>query len=120
MKTAMKTLSLLVGVALGVGATGSVLAQGQLEKVMKDRGLTEKDVLAAAKTYTPTGGRDEYLAFGSGGQSGQVIVYGVPSMRILKYIGVFTPEPWQGYGFDDESKAVLAQGKVQRQGHSLR
>jgi len=28
-------------------------------------------------------------------------------MRILKYIGVFTPEPWQGYGFDDESKAVL-------------
>jgi len=25
---------------------------------------------------------------------------------------VFTPEPWQGYGFDDESKAVLAQGKI--------
>ncbi len=112
MKTAMKTLSLLVGVALGAGAAGSALAQGQLEKVMKDRGLTEKDVLAAAKTYTPTGGRDEYLAFSSGGQSGQVIVYGVPSMRILKYIGVFTPEPWQGYGFDDESKAVLDQGRV--------
>ena len=29
-----------------------------------------------------------------------MIVYGIPSMRILKYIGVFTPEPWQGYGFD--------------------
>ena len=43
----------------------------------------------------------------SGGQSGDVIVYGIPSMRILKYIGVFTPEPWQGYGFDDESKKVL-------------
>jgi len=25
---------------------------------------------------------------------------------------VGTPEPWQGYGFDDESKAVLAQGKI--------
>ncbi len=112
MKPTKTLLSLLVSAALSVGAAGSALAQGQLDKVMKERGLTEKDVLAAAKTYTPTGGRDEYLAFSSGGQSGQVIVYGVPSMRILKYIGVFTPEPWQGYGFDDESKAVLAQGKV--------
>ncbi len=94
-------------------ATGSVQAADSLQDVMKARGLTEKDILAAAKTYTPTGGRDEFLAFSSGGQSGQVIVYGIPSMRILKYIGVFTPEPWQGYGFDDESKAVLDQGKVE-------
>ncbi|MBT4292641.1 Sec-dependent nitrous-oxide reductase, partial [bacterium] len=34
-----------------------------------------------------------------------------PSMRIIKYVAVFTPEPWQGYGFDDESKEVLAQGR---------
>ena len=94
-------------------ATGSAMAADSLQDVMKARGLTEKDILAAAKTYTPTGGRDEFLAFSSGGQSGQVIVYGIPSMRILKYIGVFTPEPWQGYGFDDESKAVLAQGRVE-------
>ena len=112
MKTARTTLSVLIGLALGAGVAGSALAQGALDKVMKDRGLTEKDILAAAKTYTPTGGRDEYIAFSSGGQSGQVIVYGIPSMRILKYIGVFTPEPWQGYGFDDESKAVLAQGRI--------
>ena len=39
-------------------------------------------------------------------------VTGIPSMRILKYIGVFTPEPWQGYGFDDESKEILAQGRI--------
>jgi nitrous-oxide reductase len=38
-------------------------------------------------------------------------------MRILKYIAVFTPEPWQGYGFDDASKAVLAGGK--RHGQDL-
>ncbi|MCR6628935.1 MAG: Sec-dependent nitrous-oxide reductase [Magnetospirillum sp.] len=77
---------------------------------MKRRGLNEQDVLAATKTYTPSGKRDEFIAFSSGGQSGQVIVYGVPSMRILKYIGVFTPEPWQGYGYDEESKKVLAEG----------
>ena len=110
-----KTLRHLSALAMGLGiamASSSGWSQTSLEEVMKDRGLTEKDLLAAAKTYTPTGGRDEYLAFSSGGQSGQVIVYGIPSMRILKYIGVFTPEPWQGYGFDDESKAVLAEGRI--------
>ncbi|MDV7341059.1 Sec-dependent nitrous-oxide reductase [Terasakiella sp. A23] len=106
-----KALSLAVALGMGLAST-QVAAQDNLEKIMKDRGLTQKDVLAAAKTYVPTGGRDEFIAFSSGGQSGQVIVYGIPSMRILKYIAAYTPEPWQGYGFDDESKAVLAQGKI--------
>ncbi|MCP3689302.1 MAG: cytochrome C, partial [Gammaproteobacteria bacterium] len=105
-----KICSMLAGVGLGIGLAGSAIADKSLKEVMEARGLTEKDILAAAKTYTPTGGRDEYLAFSSGGQSGHVIVYGIPSMRILKYVAVFTPEPWQGYGFDDESKAVLAMG----------
>ncbi|HMN71103.1 MAG TPA: Sec-dependent nitrous-oxide reductase [Rhodoblastus sp.] len=83
-----------------------------LQDVMKRRNLTDKDILAAAKTYTPTGGRDEFITFSSGGQSGQIIVYGVPSMRILKYIGVFTPEPWQGFGYDDESKKILDAAKI--------
>ena len=97
---------------VSLSAVSTAWSQDSLKDVMTKRGLTEKDVLAAAKTYTPTGGRDEYIALSSGGQSGQLIVYGIPSMRILKYVAVFTPEPWQGYGFDDESKAVLAQGKI--------
>lgn len=87
-------------------------ASSDLEAIMKARNLSEKDILAAAKTYQPSGRRDEYMVFSSGGQSGQVIVYGVPSMRIYKYIAVFTPEPWQGYGYDQESKKVLAGGKI--------
>jgi nitrous-oxide reductase len=83
-----------------------------LQQVMKRRALSQEDVLAASKTFVPTGKRDEFVAFSSGGQSGHVIVYGIPSMRILKYIAVFTPEPWQAYGFDEESKAVLAQGRM--------
>ncbi len=105
-----KLSSLILSTTLAatvVSATG-----GDLEKVMKDRGLTENDIIRAAKTYNPTGGRDEFIVFSSGGQSGQMIVYGVPSMRILKYIAVFTPEPWQGYGFDEESLAVLRQGNI--------
>jgi len=99
------TTSLMVGVTLSS-------AQSELEKVMKERHLSQQDLLAAAKTYTPSGGRDKYIVFSSGGQSGQVIVYGVPSMRILKYIGVFTPEPWQGWGYDDDTKKILEQGNI--------
>jgi nitrous-oxide reductase len=110
--TIRKSVAMALGMGMGLAAASTAWSADSLEDVMQRRGLTQKDLLAAAKTYTPTGGRDEYLAFSSGGQSGQVIVYGIPSMRILKYIGVFTPEPWQGYGFDDESKAVLAQGRI--------
>ncbi len=104
-----KLSSLLLGSAI---AASTAFGSGALEKVMKERGLTESDVIRAAKTYLPTGGRDEFLVFSSGGQSGHVLVYGVPSMKILKYIAVFTPEPWQGYGFDEDSKAVLRQGNI--------
>ena len=112
-QTIRKRFTTLAGVAsLGLVATAMAVPAETLDEVMARRGLSQKDLLAAAKTYTPTGGRDEFIVFSSGGQSGQIIVYGVPSMRILKYVSVFTPEPWQGYGFDDESKAVLAEGKI--------
>ena len=105
-----KISSLLLGTTLA--ATAIYAADGELSKVMKDRGLSEQDVIRAAKTYNPTGVKDKYVVFSSGGQSGQMIVYGVPSMRILKYIAVFTPEPWQGYGYDVESTKVLRQGNI--------
>jgi nitrous-oxide reductase len=94
-----RAFPILAGLAIGFGVAASAWSAETLQDVMQCRGLTEKDVLAAAKTYTPSGGRDEYTVFSSGGQSGQIIVYGIPSMRILKYIGVFTPEPWQGSGW---------------------
>jgi nitrous-oxide reductase len=78
--------------------------------LMKQRGLSEADVSAALQTYTPTGQKDTYLTFASGGHGGNLIVIGVPSMRILKYVGVFTPEPWQGYGYGDQSGQVLKEG----------
>ncbi|MEO1937190.1 MAG: Sec-dependent nitrous-oxide reductase [Sulfurimonas sp.] len=106
-----KLTSLMIGVSL-TATVASATVGGELQKVMKERGLTEVDVIRAAKTYNPTGGRDEFIVFSSGGQSGQMIVYGVPTMRILKYIAVFTPEPWQGYGYDEDSKKILRQGNI--------
>jgi nitrous-oxide reductase len=113
----MKHLTWIALAVAGVACTksdpkGMSAAGGnQLAQLMKARNLSEADVQAALKTFTPTGRHDDYYLFGSGGHSGQVVVVGLPSMRILKYIAVFTPEPWQGYGFDDQTKAVLAGGR---------
>ena len=63
--------------------------------------------VAAQKTYVAPGDLDEYYFFASGGHSGQIYVYGVPSMRHLSTVPVFTPYPATGYGFDDESKKML-------------
>ncbi len=71
----------------------------QITKLANERKLNFDDLVAAAKTYTPSGRHDDYVLFSSGGQSGQVFAIGVPSMRLLRSISVFTPESWQGYGF---------------------
>jgi nitrous-oxide reductase len=62
---------------------------------------------AAEKVYVKPGEHDPYYAFLSGGHSGQVFVYGIPSCRYITTIPVFTPEPAKGYGIDEESKAML-------------
>ncbi len=61
----------------------------------------------AERTYVAPGEKDEYYLFYSGGHSGQVFVAGMPSMRHLSTIPVFSPYSGTGYGFDEESKAML-------------
>jgi nitrous-oxide reductase len=111
-KTTPLLLAVLAACGGGEGAAppAGANAGGDLAKVMADRGLTDEDVLAAAKTFTPTGLLDEYVIFASGGHGGNIVAIGVPSMRILKYIAVFGPEPWQGYGYGGLSDAVLESG----------
>jgi nitrous-oxide reductase len=61
----------------------------------------------AEKVYVPLGKKDDYYLIDSGGHSGQLFVYGVPSMREIRTIPVFSPDPATGYGFDQKSKAML-------------
>jgi len=79
----------------------------KLTQVANDRKLNMDDLLSAAKTFMPSGRHDDYVLFASGGQSGQVFAIGVPSMRLLRSIAVFTPESWQGYGFGGQDDPVL-------------
>ncbi|NTV83463.1 MAG: Sec-dependent nitrous-oxide reductase [Bacteroidales bacterium] len=62
---------------------------------------------AASKVYVAPGQYDEFYAFLSGGFSGQVSVYGLPSGRLLKVIPVFSVDAEKSYGFNEETKPML-------------
>lgn len=62
---------------------------------------------AAVKVYVAPGSYDEFYAFMSGGFSGQVTVYGLPSGRLFKTIPVFSVFPENAYGFSEETKPML-------------
>ena len=62
---------------------------------------------AAEKTYVAPGKYDEFYNFASGGFSGQLSVYGLPSGRLLRVIPVFSLDPEKGWGFSEETKPML-------------
>ncbi|HMQ60876.1 MAG TPA: Sec-dependent nitrous-oxide reductase [Flavilitoribacter sp.] len=62
---------------------------------------------AASQVYVAPGKYDEFYAFMSGGFSGQVSVYGLPSGRLLKIVPVFSVDAEKGYGFNEETKPML-------------
>ncbi|MBS1928556.1 MAG: Sec-dependent nitrous-oxide reductase [Chitinophagaceae bacterium] len=62
---------------------------------------------AAQKVYVAPGKYDEMYNFVSGGFSGQMSVYGLPSGRLLRVIPVFSVDPEKGYGYSEETKPML-------------
>ncbi|MEX0895279.1 MAG: Sec-dependent nitrous-oxide reductase, partial [Balneolaceae bacterium] len=62
---------------------------------------------AAQKVYVAPGEHDEFYGLFSGGYSGQMTVYGLPSGRHIYTIPVFSQAPVNGYGYSEESKPML-------------
>ncbi|HNP19793.1 MAG TPA: Sec-dependent nitrous-oxide reductase [Fulvivirga sp.] len=62
---------------------------------------------AAEKVYVAPGEYDEFYAFMSGGFSGQLSVYGLPSGRLLKVIPVFSQDAEKSYGYNEETIPML-------------
>ncbi len=65
------------------------------------------DVDAAKKVYVAPGKHDELYMFASGGFSGQLAAYGIPSGRLLKVIPVFAQNPENGWGYNEDTKPML-------------
>ena len=62
---------------------------------------------AAIKAYVAPGKYDEFYNFVSGGFSGQMAVYGLPSGRLLRVMPVFSVDPEKGWGYSEETKPML-------------
>ena len=62
---------------------------------------------AASKSYVAPVKYDEFYNFVSGGFSGQMSCYGLPSGRLLRVIPVFAVDPEKGWGYSEETKPML-------------
>ena len=101
----MKLGKWYVPVALGV-ILG--LVAGSIVSYIGPTSTTEGEQ-AVSGAFIPPGKKDEYYMFASGGHSGQVYVIGVPSLRRIRTIPVFSRDSATGYGWDEESKKMLGE-----------
>jgi nitrous-oxide reductase len=87
---------LIAGVAINYGCSRAATTGGQ--------GVAGE---AASRVYVAPGKHDELYSFMSGGFSGQVAVYGLPSGRLLREIPVFSQDPEEAWGYSEQTKPML-------------
>ncbi len=90
--------------ALAIAATVGLLAAGGCKPKNAGTAISGD---AAAQTYVAPGKYDEFYNFVSGGFSGQMSVYGLPSGRLLRVMPVFSVDPDKGWGYSEETKPML-------------
>ncbi|HKJ03085.1 MAG TPA: hypothetical protein VJ997_11540, partial [Longimicrobiales bacterium] len=93
----------LLGALLAAGTLGTYACQGGGGGAVGAGDLAS----AAQAVYVAPGSYDEFYAFMSGGFSGNLTVTGLPSGRLLKTVPVFSQFPENGWGYSEETKAML-------------
>ncbi len=93
---------------LGTAALGGAVAVGASHLPTTVNAASDKK--GGQKSHIGPGELDEYYAFNSGGQSGEVRVLGLPSMRELMRIPVFNLCSATGWGTTNESRKIMLEG----------
>ncbi len=102
----MKNLkNIIYGIVLIIAVTVLITNLNSCSKKEKTGPTMSGD--EAEKVYVAPGKFDEFYYFVSGGFSGQLAAYGIPSGRLLKVIPVYSVNPENGYGYTEESKPML-------------
>ncbi|HLV38228.1 Sec-dependent nitrous-oxide reductase [Xanthomarina sp.] len=99
-----KTINILISLVMVAGLASCNDGGQQRTKKGGQGGLATN---AAERVYVAPGEHDEFYAFMSGGFSGQLAVYGLPSGRLLKVLPVFSQNPENGWGYTEETKPML-------------
>ncbi|PCJ38466.1 MAG: nitrous-oxide reductase [Alphaproteobacteria bacterium] len=103
-KSGFSRRSVLGGSALAAGI-GMIGVGGMLPQTAQAKGKNE----------VAPGDLDDYYGFWSGGQSGEVRIVGVPSMRELMRIPVFNRCSATGWGRTDESRKIIMENMLPRE-----
>lgn len=96
----------IIKLGVGIGIAALVFACTP-KKMDAGGGGSSLSKNAAEKVYVAPGKYDEFYTFLSGGFSGQLAVYGLPSGRLFRVIPVYSVNPENGYGFNEETKKML-------------
>ncbi len=103
----MKRTLVYTGSSLVIGA-GLFLMMNSLPGCRPGTTKTAVTGDAASRVYVPPGTHDEFYNLVSGGFSGQLAVYGLPSGRLLREVPVFSVDPESGYGYSEETQGMLS------------